>query len=246
MKIFTNQKAKRIEVCDERFYTFDDVNFYPSVTTILEAYPKGYYFNQWLKDLGHNSEQVLKRAADIGSATHNLIEEYLKGKTVTWDGVDLNTWLMFLKFRDFWITYKPNVIAIEHQMVSETLGYGGTIDLICEINGKIWLIDHKTSNAIHSSYELQMAAYRKMWNERYSEYQIDRCGIFWMKSLTKGADKTGKKIQGEGWVLSEYERDWNESYELFDCTYKIWKNENPNFKPKNMVYPSEVSMKTDL
>jgi len=246
MIIFDNKKLKRIEVKDERFYTFDDVNFFPSVTTILDAYPKGYAFNQWLKDMGNNAELVVKRASEIGTATHNLIERYLKGEKISWDNVDILTWTMFLKFREFWMEYKPTVIAIEQQMISEDLGFAGTLDIVCEINGEIWLIDAKTSNAIHNSYELQIAAYRKMWNYANPDMEIQRTGIFWMKAQTRGADKTGKKIQGEGWQLKEYERNWLDSYDLFEAVFKIWKNENPDFRPKNLIYPSEVDLNVDL
>lgn len=51
----------------------------------------------------------------------------------------------------------------EHTLVCKY--FGGTLDLLLEIDGKIYLVDFKTSN--HSSYKhfLQLAAYRYMLRE---------------------------------------------------------------------------------
>jgi len=50
MRLF--KTLDKIQILDERFYTLDKETYYPSVTTILNAYPKGHYFNEWLKDNG--------------------------------------------------------------------------------------------------------------------------------------------------------------------------------------------------
>ena len=60
--------------------------------------------------------------------------------------------------------------------------------------------------------------------------------------MTRGADKTGKNIQCDGWKLEEA-TDLEHLYKLFEHTHAIWKEENPNPKPKNMVYPDKMSMK---
>ena len=248
MKTLYDPKHKQINFLDERFYTEDGLTFYPSVTTVLDVYPKGYGFQQWLKDLGHNADEVVKRAGETGSTVHNMIDLYLKAEKLSWVNESgtpiykLDEWLMFLKFVEFFETVKPTVISNEEQLISHTMKVGGTIDLVCKINDEIWLIDYKTSNAIHTSYELQMSAYAMMWNEAYPKQTISRTGIVWLKSATRGADKTGKKIQGEGWQLKEFDRHYTEAYKLFRHTRAIWDEENPNYKPKNMVYASEIQL----
>ena len=127
-------------------------------------------------------------------------------------------------------------------MVAPELGYGGTIDLVCRIGKEIWMLDLKTANYLHNSYELQVAAYQNMWNYLNPDMKIQRSGIFWFKAQTRGADKTGKSIQGEGWQVKEYEGEWLDALDLFNSTFKIWKHENPNAKPKNKVYPISISL----
>jgi hypothetical protein len=67
--------------------------------------------------------------------------------------------------------------------------------LVVELNGKRWLLDIKTSNSLHTSYDLQLAAYAKAWNETHNE-QIEETGILWLKAATRGSAKD--KIQGAG------------------------------------------------
>lgn len=234
---------EQINFLDERFYTDDGERFVPSVTYILESYPKGAGFTRWLKDMGSNADQVVERAAAVGTKVHNAIEKLLLGEEIEWDGenYDLDIWIYILRFAEFWKTYKPKLISTEEAFLDHELGYGGTLDLVCEIKGDRWLIDLKTSNAIYNSYELQVAAYRKLY-EKATGTKIDRAGIFWFKARTRGADKKGKKIQGEGWQLVEYERDWFQAYDLFEAVHRIWKHENPNAKPKNRVYPISVKL----
>jgi hypothetical protein len=245
MKVIHDDTNKQINFLDERFYLGSNDQYYPSVTTVLEVYPKGHGFMQWLKDIGNNADEVVKRASEQGTKVHNAIEQYLKGVQLDWqvDGVTrytLEEWLMILKFVEFYETYKPEVIAVEVEMVSDDLKLGGTIDLVCKINGQVWLIDNKTSNAIHTSHELQLSAYAKMWNDTHPEATIDRVGIMWLKSLTRGEDKTGKKLQGKGWQVKEFDRNYKEAYQLFEHVRAIWDEENKNYAPKNVIYPSII------
>ena len=245
MKHFHDVEAKQINFLDERFYTINGEDFYPSVTTVLEAYPKGYGFVQWLKDLGSNADEVVKRAAEQGSRVHDAIDMYLKGNEILWSAegnYTLDEWLMILKFVEFWERYKPVILANEETVVSETEKIGGTIDLVCKIGGDIWMIDYKTGNAIHHSHELQLAAYRKIWNEAFPKQQITRSGIMHLRSMTRGEDKSGKQMQGKGWAVKEYERPFEDAYRIFGYTYALWREENPNPKPKNMVYPDRISL----
>ena len=50
-----NEGDKQINVLDQRFYSRDG-KYYPSVTSILNYFPKNQFFHSWLKDVGHNSD----------------------------------------------------------------------------------------------------------------------------------------------------------------------------------------------
>ena len=73
----------QINVLDTRFYKRKD-RYYPSVTSVLSYFPKNQFFNNWLKDVGHNSEIIVAKAAAEGTAVHNAIDDFLKGKEINW------------------------------------------------------------------------------------------------------------------------------------------------------------------
>jgi hypothetical protein len=246
MKIIHQPDLDQITFLDERFYLDTKKNLYfPAVTTILDVYPKGYGFQLWLKDLGSNADDVLKRASDQGTHVHEMIESFLAGKEVAWtegekDNYTLDEWLMFLKFADFYQVFKPETIAIERSMVDSDLGFGGTLDYVCKIKDEVWLIDWKSGAAIYKGNKIQISAYQKMWNKQEKE-QINRIGCAHLRAQTKGQDKTGKVMQGKGWKIDEVE-DPEHLYKLFEHAQDIWKEENPNPMPKNMVYPDKLSI----
>ena len=70
---------KQITLPDSRFYRRNG-NYYPSVTHVLSYYPKGVHFEDWLKKVGYASEYIVKKAAEEGTQTHNLCEDYLNGE----------------------------------------------------------------------------------------------------------------------------------------------------------------------
>lgn len=249
MKIFNNNEAKRIEVLDERFYKSKiEDKYYPSVTTILEAYYKGYGFNEWLKQVGYNADEIMRKAGEQGTNVHNMIEAYLQGFKISWIDENnrprytLNEWQMFCKFIEFFEKYKPELMVQEFTLVSDKLRFGGTVDFIGKINGEIWLLDWKTSNYLHKTYELQLAAYAMAWNELNPENKIQRTGILWLNAATRGEDKKGINIQGKGWQIKEFDRHYEDAFKLFLHTQAIWEEENPSYKPKNLEYKMEFQL----
>ncbi len=87
-----------------------------------------------------------------------MIEEYLNGEELTFlnsygtPQYNPEVWIMFLRFVDFWETYKPKLIETEVHLFSDELKVAGTCDLVCEIDGKLWIIDFKTSNHLQTVY----------------------------------------------------------------------------------------------
>ena len=82
-------------------------------------------------------------------------------------------------------------LAVESFLIHETLGYGGTCDLIAEIDGEVWLLDWKTSKSVawadgrvYDEIRLQLAAYahaefvaRPADSTRYPLPAIQRFGV---------------------------------------------------------------------
>lgn len=228
---------KQLTFLDSRFYT-TETGFVPSVTTILEAYPKGAAYFEWLKTNGKDSDEIRDEAGRRGSVVHGLTEQYDLGNEVNLvnatGGIDykLTEWAMFERYVDFRTRFKFECKAVELNIISENLGFAGTIDRVIEMNGKKILLDIKTSNAIYPSYWLQLAAYEQLLKS--INYEIDQVAILWLNAKTR---TEGKKdaVQGIGWQMvtkDDTAKDW----ELFQATHKLWIAENGTQKPKQLTY----------
>jgi hypothetical protein len=148
---------------------------------------------------------------------------------------------MILRFADFWNTVKPRLIATEQHIFSDEYQYAGTIDLVVEIDGKIWLLDIKTSNSLHTSYDLQLAAYAQAWNENF-DTPIENTGIIWLKSPSRKTDSSGKKLQGNGWALKVPHNNYQDNLQSFLKVYDIFRLENPEMKPYSEKYPTSIKL----
>jgi hypothetical protein len=235
---------KQVNVLDQRFYR-RNTEYYPSVSSILNYFPKNQFFHSWLKDVGHNSDIIASKAAYEGTQVHNAAEKFLEGKEILWidengkANYSLEVWKMILKFAEFWKITNPELISTEYHLFSDKHKYAGTTDIICRFGGKLWLLDIKTSNSIHVSYNLQLAAYAKAWNETHDEH-IEEVGILWLKASTRSEGKNGK-IQGKGWELKVIENiDYN--FDMFMKIYDVYKMENPNAKPYTEMLPTAVKL----
>jgi len=235
---------KQINVLDSRFYRRKE-KYYPSVTSILNYFPKNQFFHSWLKDVGHNSDIIASKAAAEGTQVHSAVEEFLHGNEIQWldefgnAKYSMEVWKMILKFAEFWNTHKPELVTAEYHLFSDIHEYAGTADLIVRWMGSLWLLDVKTSNSLHTSYDLQLAAYATAWNETHDE-KITQTGILWLKANTRGEGKNGK-IQGKGWELKSVS-DIENNFKMFKNIQEIYKLENPNHKPSTELLPTSVKI----
>lgn len=236
---------KQITLPDSRFYKRNG-KYYPSITYVLNSYPKGNHFEDWLKKVGYASEYIVKKSAEEGTAVHNLIESYLEGKELnflnSYGDPQYNTdvWQMFLKFVEFWELYQPKLIESEVFLFSDEVEVAGTCDLVCEINGELWIIDFKTSNHLHKAYDLQLATYSKCYEECFGK-KINNIGILWLKSSKRKLNK--EKMQGKGWEIYIPEKSVDENFELFKLVKKLHDLEHPNEGPIFTEFKTSVKMK---
>ena len=228
-----SEDAKQITLPDSRFYRRNG-NYYPSVTYVLGYYPKGKYFEDWLKKVGYSADYIARKAAEEGTEVHEMAEDYLLGKELKFLDHNMkpqynpDVWRMFLRFVDFWETYNPKLIETEVHLFSDELKVAGTCDLVCEIDGKLWVIDLKTSNHLQTTYDLQAAVYAQMYKECYGK-DVDHTGILWLKSSKRKASKD--KMQGKGWEMYESKRTQEENLDIFLTVKKLFDLENPKHSP---------------
>jgi hypothetical protein len=226
-----------ITLPDSRYYRRNG-KYYPSITYVLGTYPKGSYFEDWLKKVGYASEYIVKKAGEQGTETHEMVEDYLNGKELNflsptgYPQYDPLVWQMFLRFVDFWEEYNPKLIETEVHLFSDEIKVAGTCDMVCEIeiDGKteLWIIDFKTSNHLQTTYDLQTAIYGKCYEECYGK-KADRYGVLWLKSSKRGP-KDGV-IQGKGWEMYESKRTQEENINIFMTVKKLFDLENPRHSP---------------
>jgi ATP-dependent exoDNAse (exonuclease V) beta subunit len=236
--------AKQITLPDSRYYQRNG-EYYPSVTYVLGYYPKGKFFEDWLKKVGHSADYIVKKAADEGTLVHELCEKYLLGEELSFLGphgrpmYDPNVWQMFLRFVDFWETVKPTLIETEVHLFSDELKVAGTCDLVCEIDGELWIIDLKTSNHLQTTYDLQTAVYGKCYEECFGK-KADRYGVLWLKSKSRGPDKKGERLKGEKWEIYESKRTQEENLDIFKTVRKLFDLENPKSAPIFTEFRTQV------
>lgn len=112
--------------------------------------------------------QVLELACKKGSAVHKAIEELL-----LFEEYDIEErYQSYMNNFILWLNeYKPKILKVEYQMTNGE--YAGTCDLICEIDGKVIGIDHKTSNEIHTKMiAIQEAAYNELCDIKIDEWYV--------------------------------------------------------------------------
>ncbi len=239
-------ELKQINFLDRRVYKRDEGVYYPSVTTILQYMPKNKFFDNWLKDVGHNADLIMRKAGKEGTQVHEAAELLVQGKEVSWMDDYGNAkysqivWEMILKFYDFWSKHKPELISTEEFVFSDEHKYAGTADLLVKMDGETWLLDLKTSNNLHRSYNLQLAAYAKAIEETKG-IKIHRTGIIWLKANTRSASTKKGVYQGKGWQIKTIDKiDYN--FDLFKTIYKLYLLENPNTEPIYKSYPTTLKL----
>lgn len=150
-----------------RHYITPEGKRYPSVTTIL-SHASNQHLDDWKNRVGEEeAKRIASRAAHRGTYVHSMCEALLKN-----DETHKNVF-----YDDIWLSFKPivekigDVYAIETQLYSDFLKVAGTVDCVGYWNGKLSIIDFKTSTRrkttddIHS-YLMQEAAYAVCWEER--------------------------------------------------------------------------------
>lgn len=163
-----------------RFYITPSGNRYPSITTILGAGEKP-WLKEWYESMGaERAEREKKRAADRGTAVHAMIEKHLNNDPNATIGYEFAHIAEFMTLR-LDLKRINNILTQEAALWSDLLRVAGRVDCIGEFDGKLSLIDFKTSTSDKTSeqiqdYYLQTTAYALMFQELY-DIQIDQLVI---------------------------------------------------------------------
>lgn len=168
-------------------YIYDDITL-PRVTKILQEMLDNSYLIDWAAKVGYKKYIDIKNnACDVGTATHETIEYFLK-TSVHKDFTDIvpynqrnKVYNAFNNFKNWYNTLISNGNTFELLYTEEPVlcpYYGGTVDCIAKINNAVYLLDFKTSNALRYEYLLQICAYTWAINCGYTKLpRIDGVGL---------------------------------------------------------------------
>ena len=150
-----------------RVYETPSGSAYPSVTTVTGLHSaKG--IAEWRARVGNEeANRISGRASARGTRIHQYCEDYLRGNIFEADMFDLQ---MFNSIKPL-LDQVDNIHCLETPLWSDFLQVAGTVDCIAEFQGKLSVIDFKTSSKpkdrddIHN-YFMQTAAYAVAFEER--------------------------------------------------------------------------------
>lgn len=228
---------------DECGYEIDEI-WYPRVTSIvsIKAKPALYMFYASLPNY-QTGEAIKAKSAEEGTLIHETIEAILRHDPVV---VPESIKPVIGAFMNFY--NKNDVIAhkIEERVISKKHHFAGTMDVLAEINGKLGVLDIKTSIAIYRDYSMQTSAYIEALRENPNMppltrwiFRVDQSKHCLKCTATlrdKGGrekirnDKDKKCIHEWGPIQGEYEikeiTTFDEDIKAFLACKDLWSWEN--------------------
>lgn len=129
---------------DTRLYETPTGERYPSVTTVLGKMSDKTALNEWRARVGEaEANKVSARAATRGTNIHTMCEKYILGEEV--DTSMPSNMDVFRQIKMVLDEKVDLIRATECTLFSHYLKIAGTCDLIANYNGRLSIIDYKTS-----------------------------------------------------------------------------------------------------
>ena len=162
-------------------YRLADGTIVPGVTTIVGLLNKPHLV-AWANKMGLqgiDTTAYTAAAAGAGSCAHEIIQAMVGGPEVDFSkytGEEIEAARNAAdKFRAWLVNHDMQTHMIEEQIVSERYRTGGTIDWYGELDGKMTLVDIKTSGNVYAEHVIQVAAYAQLLKDE--EYPIEEVRI---------------------------------------------------------------------
>lgn len=146
---------------------------YPSVTSVI-GFINAHKFAEWRKRVGNEeANRKSKHATTRGTKLHRVFEVYLQnGDYEALDEYKVPLIQMMFRAAKSKLDEKlNNIYQQETPMYSDRLCLAGTVDLICEVDGELAIVDFKTSAQEKpeewlEDYFVQLSAYWAMFSEK--------------------------------------------------------------------------------
>lgn len=172
----TPTKLVREHVNGKRLYLTPEGNKYPSITTVLGWF-SAKSIAQWRKRVGSEAaNKITTQASRRGTSVHQLCEDYLNNIEIDYKKLLPTDMELFRILKPVLDEGVEDIYAQELGMYSDHLGLAGTVDCVANYNGKLSIIDFKTSRqTMHGDkygklekYFRQASGYAVMFEERFS------------------------------------------------------------------------------
>jgi genome maintenance exonuclease 1 len=158
-----------------RYYLTPTGNKYKSVTTVISNNPeKKAGIQRWRNRVGaEEANKISAYSTGRGNKYHKLVENFINNEHDTeLYKEDTLVWDMFNASLEV-LNNINNVYFQEAALYSDVLGLAGRVDCIAEYNGKLSIIDFKTSKKYKKKeylydYYVQEVAYACMLLEQYN------------------------------------------------------------------------------
>ena len=150
-----------------RYYETPSGARYPSVTSITKLHNQE-SIQAWKEKVGEvEAGKISRRALARGNKIHSLAEKYLLNEGDLSDDFSRADFGQMIPYLD----KINNIRCLETQLYSDHLQTAGTVDCIGEYDGKLSVIDFKTSAKLKKrewvkDYFMQCSAYAVMYEER--------------------------------------------------------------------------------
>lgn len=113
-------------------------------------------------------KKAKNEAASIGTLVHKAVETYtIMGVEPEFPETEEGEAAKegFNAYLDWEEKNHVEYLHNELELVDTEIGYAGTTDAICRINGTLFLLDFKTSKGIYDEHKIQVSAYVQAWEK---------------------------------------------------------------------------------
>ena len=156
-----------------RYYKVSATTIYPSVTSVISFISRK-KFADWRARVGEEAaNKKTKHATTRGTKLHKVLEVYIdNGDYTKLDEYQSPLIQLMFKAAKFYLDTRLDAIyQQETNMSSDRLCLAGTVDLICEVDGELSIVDFKTSEKEKpeewlEDYFVQLSAYWAMFSEK--------------------------------------------------------------------------------
>ena len=160
-------KLVQVNAKGGRYYETPSGAKYPSVTSVTRLHNQE-SIQAWKEKVGEEeANKISRRALARGNTIHSLAEKYLLNEGDKSDDFTRSDFGQMIPY----LNKINNIHCLETQLYSDHLQTAGTVDCIGEYDGKLTVIDFKTSAKLKKrewvkDYFMQCSAYAVMYEER--------------------------------------------------------------------------------